>query len=149
MFLIHFRTLYDNQEVEAKRIENCMIKFLTAVKGKLKSKSLDRKLSVEFHHDIFRHTFRGKGYQSNVSGVIMLNIDDFERLMLPDSWYYTLDKHGEGHCIEFPIRAKPILRKSSKDFTLIAGVLIQSPRYIFEMVTLYITKRPCSKDSLQ
>lgn len=105
--------------------------------------------TVECDHDIFRYLVREKGYPSNVSGATMLDKDDFVQFMLPSSWYYTLNKDGDGYSVEFPVRAKPVLKRSRKDFFVNNdGSLIQSPTYIFEMATFYITKRPCSKDSI-
>jgi hypothetical protein len=142
--------LYENPEIETNRIVHFKIKFLQEVKSKLRSKSLDPMFTVECDHDIFRYLVRGKGYPSNVPGATMLDKDDLVRFALPSSWFYTLDKFGDGYCVEFPVRAKPVLRRSSKDFVVNNdGILIQSPTYIFEMATFYITKRPCSKDSIQ
>ena len=147
-FFKYFRVLYDNPVLEASRIDNFAVKFQLAIKAKLKSKCLDPRIVVECEHDVYRYIFNGKGSQSNVPGATMFEKEDFERMMLPDSWFYTLNKHGDGHCVDFPIRIKPILRKSTKDYRLNAGILVESPRYLFEMLSLYMTKRPCSKDSL-
>jgi hypothetical protein len=49
----------------------------------------------------------------------MLYQDDFERMMLLSSWHYSLNKHhGEGRSIEFPVRAKPVLKRSTKDYVI-------------------------------
>lgn len=142
--------MYENPEIESNRIEHFKIKFLQAVKSKLRSSSLDPLFTVECEHDIFRYLVRGKGYPSNVRGATMLEKDDFTRFALPSAWFYTLNKFGDGYRVEFPVRAKPVLKRSSKDFVVNNdGILIQSQTYIFEMVTFYITKRPCSKDSIQ
>ena len=124
-------------------------KFLSAVKRQLKSKVLDPLFTMEFGHDIFRYIFKDKGSPCNVPASVMLYKEDFERMRLPASWHYTLDKDGEGHSVEFPIRAKSILKRSRKEYIVnTSGVLVQGPVYLFEMVQFYMTKNPCSKESL-
>ena len=126
-----------------------MVKFVNAVKAKLRSKTLDPVLTLECKHDLFRCLFRNKGYPSEVPGAIMLNMEDFVRLPLPLSWNYALNRNGDGYCVKFPIRAKSVLKKSPKDFILDdVGKLVQLPTYIFEQATFYITKNPCSKNSI-
>ena len=81
------------------------MKFVHAVKAKLRSKTLDPVLTLECKHDLFRYLFRNKGYPSEVRGAIMLNMEDFVRLPMPLSWNCTLNRNGDGYCVEFPIRA--------------------------------------------
>ena len=79
----------------------------------------------------------------------MLNKEDFDRMQFPSSWYYYLNKNGEGQAVEFPIRVKPVLRRSLKHYIKNSvGALVQAP-YIFEILKLYITKIPCSLDSIK
>lgn len=100
-------------------------------------------------HDVFRYIFNKKGYPSEIPGAIMLDKGDFSSFSLPTSWYYCLDKNGECREVEFPIRAKLHLKKATKHFIFNrSGVLVKAPIYLFEVVTFYITKTPCSKDSL-
>ncbi len=101
-----------------KRLEVTSQRFLTAVKKQLKSKSLVPQFATQFDHDIFRYVFKDKGTPSNISGAIMLNKTDFERMLLPDTWHYTLKENGEGYAIEFPIRAKSVLKWLNKEFIL-------------------------------
>jgi hypothetical protein len=142
--------LYDSQDIDGKRLEAVALKFLNAVKRHLKCKTLDPKFSIEFDHDIYQYIFRDKGLPSNLPGATLFSKNDFERMMLPFSWHYSLNKYGEGHSIEFPVRAKPVLKRSTKDYVLNnSGVLVQAPTYLFEMVNFYITKDPYSKESLE
>lgn len=116
-----------------------MLKFMHVVKAKLRSKLMDPNLTVECDHDVFRYLFGKKDCPSRVPGATMLNKDDFVDLTLPSSW----------HCIEFPVRAKSVLRRTKKDYFLNDdGILVLSPSYVVEMATFYITKNPCSKDSM-
>ena len=79
----------------------------------------------------------------------MLVKNDFERTMLPSSWHYLLNKQ-EGHSIEFAVRAKPVLKRSTKDYVINSnGVLVRAPTYLFETVNFYVTKNPCSKEGLE
>jgi hypothetical protein len=135
--------LYDNPEIDGKRLEAVAIKFLNAVKRHLKCKTLDPKFTIEFDHDIFRYIFRDKGLPSSLPGATLLAKNDFERMMLPCSWHYTLNKHGEGHSIEFPVRAKPVLKRSTMDYVINnSGVLVQAPK--FERKTRWIRQRKCN-----
>ena len=109
--------MYDSPTIEENRVEEFMLRFMHTVKAKLRSKSLDPNVQVDCDHDVFRYLFGTKGIQSRVPGAIMLDKDDFVDMKLPQSWYYTLDKHGEGYCIEFPVRAKPVLKKTKKIIT--------------------------------
>ncbi len=106
--------MYDCPVINNHRLEAARVKFLNAVKKHLKCKSLDPKFSIEFDHDIFRYVFKNKGFPSNLPGATMMHKDDFERMMLPSSWYYSLNKQGEGHSVESPVRAKPVLKKIVK-----------------------------------
>ncbi len=79
----------------------------------------------------------------------MLNKIDFERMLLPDTWHYTLKENGEGYAIEFPIRAKSVLKRLNKEFILNdSGSLVRAPTYFIEIVTFYMTKNPCTEESL-
>lgn len=143
------RTLYDSPEVAPERLTKARAEFLSGLKLKLKSKSVDPMMTCNCDHDIFRYIFNNKGYPSELRGAIMLDKEDFSRFLLPTSWYYCLDKSGEGREVEFPVRAKLHLKKSTKHFILNnSGILVEAPTYLFEVVTFYITKTPCSKDSL-
>ena len=80
----------------------------------------------------------------------MLVKNDFERMILPSSWHYSLNKQGEGHSIEFPVRAKLVLKRSTKDYVINSNdVLVRAPTYLFETVNFSVTKNPCSKESLE
>ena len=106
-------------------------------------------LRMEFRHDVYRYIFRNKGLPSRIPGAILLQKEDFQRMMLPSTWSYTLDKRGEGQSVEFPVRAKPVLKRSIQEYIINdCGALVKAPVYIFETVNFYITKQPCSKDSL-
>lgn len=110
---------------------------------------MDPNLTVECDHDVFRYLFGKKGCPSRVPGAIMLNKDDFVDLTLPSYWHYTLNKDGDGYCIEFPVRAKSFLKKTKQDYFFNHDhILVPSPSYVVEMATFYITKNPCSKDSM-
>ena len=141
--------MYDDPDINEERAEDFKLELLQTIKEKLQSKCLDPTTTMKCQHDIFRHLFWGKGYESNVRGAVMLNKEDFVNLNFPPSWYYSLKKDSNGHCFEFPIRAKLVLRKSKKDFVLDGdGMLVQSPQYIKEVLTQYMTKQPCSRNSL-
>ena len=73
-----------------------------------------------------------------------------DRMELPPSWYYYLNKNGEGQAVEFPVRVNPVLRWSLKHYIIDnVGALVQAPTYILEVIKLYITKLPCSLESLK
>lgn len=102
-------------------------------------------------HDIFRFLFNDKGHPANMTGAILLDQHDFDRIpLLDESWWYSLNKNGEGNKVDFPIRAKPILRKSTLHYTLDKNsALVQGPSFVQEIVSFYVTTNPCSVDSLR
>ena len=78
-----------------------------------------------------------------------LEKDDFIRMELLGGWFYCLDQRGDGSEVDFPIRTKPLLRKSTSHYILDeARVLAPAPQYIEEVVTFYMTRNPCSKATL-
>lgn len=104
---------------------------------------------IDMDHDVFRYLFKGKGYPSNLAGSIMLQKEHFSRMPLPDSWNYCLDAVGEGDEVDFPIRAKALVRKSSLKYVLNKNrVLAKCPLYVIEVVNFYILRKPCSVDCL-
>ena len=137
-----FRSLYNNPIIQQERIQKIMIGFLSGIKAKLKSLDCD--------NDVFCYLFKGRGCTSNVTAAVTLNKEDFDRMQFPSSWYYYLNKNGEGQAVEFPIRVKSVLRRSLKHCIVNSvGTLVQAPTYIFEIVKLYITRIPCSLDSIK
>ena len=83
-----------------------MFKLMHNVKAKLVSKVMDPNLTIKCDHDVFRYLFANKGCPSKVRGAIMLNEDDLDNLVLPKYWHYTLNKDGDGYCIDFPVSGK-------------------------------------------
>ena len=70
--------------------------------------------------------------------------------LLTESWCYFLNRNGEGREVDFPLRAKPILRKSTSHYVLDQNhALIQAPSFIQEIISFYLTKHPFSFDSLR
>ena len=48
---------------------------------------------------------------------------------------------GNGYSIDFPVRAKAVLKKTKKDYFFNDDdILTLSPRYVIEMATFYIKK---------
>ena len=60
------RSLYDNPQPSSERVDEVAVKFISAIKGKLRSKSMDPIFTIDMDHDIFRYLFSEKGYPSNV-----------------------------------------------------------------------------------
>jgi hypothetical protein len=132
-------------------VDEAVVKFLCRLKGKLKSKSLDPIFNIDMDHDVFRFLFNGKGHPANMAGAVLLDKHDFDRMpLLDESWWYCLKKNGEGSKVDFPIRAKPILRKSTSHYILDENnALVQAPSFVQEIVSFYVTTNPCSVDSLR
>ena len=125
--MFFFRSLYDNPQPSSESVDEVAVKFISAIKGKLRSKSMDPIFTINMDHDISRYLFSGKGSPSNVSGAVLLEKNDFERMpLLTESWWYCLNRIGEGREVDFPLRAKPILRKFSQ----------QSGIYIFSISSI-------------
>ena len=81
-----FRSLYNNPMIQPERIQKTMFGFFSGIKVKLKSKSVDPNLSLDCDHDVFHYLFKDRGYKSNVTGAVMLNKEDFDKMELPPSW---------------------------------------------------------------
>ena len=110
---------------------------------------MDPIFTVEMDHDIFRYLFNGKGKPSNCRGAVLLDKKDFERMQLNESWWYCLNRNGEGSKVDFPLRAKAVLRKPTAHFVLDKNnAFVKSPSFMLENVLFYLTKKPCSVDSL-
>ena len=73
-------------------------------------------------HDIFRFLAKGKGREaSDFPGSLLLEKADFSHFNMHEYWWYFLNSNGEGRTVHFPIRAKPVLRWSAKQYILVNG----------------------------
>ena len=78
--------------------------FEDAIQRRLRSRN--NRVVIQFDSDIYRHLFGG-----NESGLFFK--ENLSKLVLSDSWYYSLNSNGCGKQITFPIRlaSKLSLRK--------------------------------------
>ena len=99
--------LYNNIIIDSKTVEAVSIKLFHAVKKLLKSKSLDPMLRMKFCHDVHWYIFCNRGFPSRIPGAILLQKEDFQRMMLPSTSLYTLDKQGGQSGVSCQSQASP------------------------------------------
>ena len=123
--------------------------FSDAVLMRLKSKSLDPKVTLHMDHDVFRFLVKGKGRQAeNFPGSLLLEKEDFSRFNMNQYWWYNLNNNGQGRAVNFPIRAKHILRWSSKQYVAINGHISLAPQKPVEIVSFFIARHQTGIDIL-
>lgn len=67
---------------------------------------------------------------------------------LPNNWWYFLDVHGQGQCIKFPLKIKPILGWTPAHQIVQNGKVISAPRVPQEKLCIHILKRSCDVHNL-
>lgn len=140
---------YSNPKPSPERTECCIHAFQVDVLQRLKSKAANAVIRTYMDHDVFRYLTRGRGRPAtNYSGAILLEKDDFVKFNLPEFWHYFMNEHGEGRTIDFPIRAKPCLGKSSKRWVIREGKLCEAPVTPIETVAWFIPRRPCNANNI-
>ena len=99
------------------------------------------------HFTLIPFLTKDRGRAANEWGAYLLEKDDFDRFTsLPNHWYYYLNQHGEGRAVNFPIKVRPFLSKSSaKDFVVgDNGTLNRAPILYNEKLSAYFVKRACN-----
>ena len=109
----------------------------------LKSKSVLPTV-ITFRHDVFNYFFNGKGEKGNKRGFILLNKEDFQICCFADHWDRVVDSIGDGVKIDFPIKLRPFLSWSPKKHHLVGGIVVPSPRYRPEKLSISMCKVACS-----
>ena len=125
--------------------------FHAAILQGLKSSGIDAHVYVPFQLDVWRFLTRGRGRPANESGAYLFEKEEFGRFShLPNHWHYTLNLHGEGTAIDFPIKIRPFVGKlSTKDFIVGAnGTIDKAPILYIEKLSIYFVKRACNSRSI-
>lgn len=84
-------------------------------------------------------------------GAFLFQKEDFNMFEgLPNHWYYYLNEHGTGRAIDFPIKIRPFLSKSSsKDFVVGGnGTIVKAPIIYQEKLSIYFVKKACHTDNV-
>lgn len=99
--------------------------------------------------DVRRYVSHNKGRNSNHRGFKLYEKDDLRLFKeLPDNWWYTVDKHGEGYAIDFPMKIKPLPTSTTSSCIWKNNSIVDGPRMPIEKLCIVIVKRPCNIDSL-
>ena len=69
-------------------------------------------------------------------------------MSLPETWWYFLDKNGEGRAIGFPIKIKPLLLWTPKKFIFNNGEIKQEKQVPVEKAKFAFTRRACTIKTL-
>ncbi|XP_046557019.1 uncharacterized protein LOC124266249 [Haliotis rubra] len=131
------RRSYDQPEISDCQRETFSRDARQSFQSRLKTRGL--KFSVPCHLNVFRALLR-------TDRETLLGREELEHLCLPPYWWYNIDKHGEGTCVEFPVRAKPCLRQRTK-YTVhdgrVAKISIPVETVVFQART-----RACTLDMI-
>ncbi|CAB4025927.1 Hypothetical predicted protein [Paramuricea clavata] len=104
---------------DGPKFEQACRDFMNVVQTSLKSKSVSP-VYVNMPLDVWRYITLNKGKKSDHKGHMLYEKEHFDRFKgLPHDWYYVLNQHGEGICVDFPIKAKPIVSWSPSRFTIL------------------------------
>lgn len=98
---------------------------------------------IRIDHDIMRYVFNGKGKESADKSHMLYEKDDFNRLKLPDFWYYYLNELGQGIAVNFPIKMKTVLSFTKKRYIVSNGLLKLAPSSPIEKAVLFVNRRAC------
>lgn len=89
------------------RLEMACRDFFLAIQKCLKGKSMAA-VSINMDLDVWHYLTSGRGHASEHKGYTLYEKEDFDRFeSLPSDWFYSLNVHGQGTTIDFPIKAKP------------------------------------------
>lgn len=106
-------------------------------------------IHINMELDVWRFVTHGKGKASLHEGHMLYEKNDFANFnTLPRNWFYTLDEHGQGATINFPIKAKPVLLWSDSHYYVNKGQLQKAPEIPIEEVCLTICRKACSLENL-
>ena len=103
----HHRELW-NAAPDVGRLNAASEHFERATLKHLTYTSTSGTISISMDLDICRYFFSGSGD--------LLEKEDFKKMNLSKSWYYALDRHGQGTMLKFPVRVSYSCRQSRKSF---------------------------------
>lgn len=141
-----FLRSYGKPDVDPKRIQESCDALHVAVQQGLKNSGVDVKVYVPFQLDVWRHLTSNK---QSVTGAYLFEKNDFSSFILPLHWYYTLNEHGQGVRVDFPVKIRPFLAKGNSKAYVVdgEGQLQPSPRLYTEM-SVYFVIRACNIGNL-
>ena len=124
------------------------LQFSCCVTGALRSKR-SAPVYVTIDLDVWRHIVFEKGFTSEHRGHHLYEKDDFHKFKyLPVNWWYNLDGDGNGISVDFPLKAKPMLSWSPKNFLKEDGGMIEAKRFPIEKVCLTVIRNSCTAEQI-
>lgn len=131
-----------------ERLERACRDFTHAVSSSLKSKSFAT-VYASMELDVWRYIMFGKGIPSQHKGHMLYEKEDFCRFHgLLDNWYYTMNQHGEGFKVDFPIKVKPVLTWTNSNFVAKNDKLQVAPKIPLEKISISFAKAACSMNNI-
>ena len=118
------------------------VSFLDA----LRHKGPEQRLTLEFHHDVYKYLFNGKGRDAKEKNWGLFEENYFSRCKLPPNWNCICDKHGDGVKLRFPLKMRKFLQLSSMTYQRVAEDIVEAPRAYIEKITIKFVKVPSSCD---
>jgi hypothetical protein len=139
-----FRSYDHPYKPDEPRLERACRDFVHTVQSGLKSKSY-APIYVHMELDVWRYITHNKGEECEHKGYKLYEKNEFGHFVgLPNDWFYTLNAHGEGMAIDFPIKAKPVLSWTPSKFVEKNGKLVKGERMPIEKIVIVFVKRACN-----
>ncbi|XP_028516755.1 uncharacterized protein LOC110245364 [Exaiptasia diaphana] len=143
-----YRSYSNPQKPADERMMVASRDFYCAVVSFLRGKSL-APIYVNLELDVWSFLTYNKGKESQHQGHKLYEKEDFILFKtLPTNWYFTLNEHGEGVAIDFPIKAKPVLLWSASHYCIKSKKLEKAPKFPIDKICLTICKKACNLDNL-
>ena len=97
---------------------------------------------IPFRHDVFWFLFKKKGTTTDDGRYIFLNKEDFVRCSWDGQRDQLLDKLGDGVRPDYPIKVRPFVSQSPRNYILSDGQMKPSPQYYTERLSIHCRKQP-------
>ena len=111
------------------------LQFTRAITGTLRSRR-SAQVYATIDLDVWIYVVYSKEVTSEQCGHHLYKNDFTKLKYLPDYWWYHMDIDGNGILVDFPLKAKPMLFWSPKNFVKTNGGMVEGKRFPIEKVSL-------------
>lgn len=131
-----------------ERLQVASLQFTCAITSALRSRR-SAPVYATIDLDVWRYVVFSKGVTSEHRGHHLYKKNDFTKLKyLPDYWWYHVDIDGNGISVDFPLKAKPMLSWSPKNFAKTNGGMVEAKRFPIEKVCLTVIRKSCTAEQI-